>query len=144
MREGLILLDQAGRSEAATGLQQSTSSKATPEAAPVPTPATPRTRTDPEILDAWHAARKDQSKASGADYCQVLFRKMAAEGAAIERTLKLVRVAGRLGGRGGYSSLTLSEARSRLWQRPYTTKARDVSICGGPVRRTCPPCGLRG
>lgn len=43
------------------------------------------TRTNGEILDAWHAARQEHGKATGANYGHALFRKMAAEEAAIER-----------------------------------------------------------
>lgn len=41
--------------------------------------------TDDEILDAWRAAKQDHAKATGANYGKALFRKMAAEEAAIER-----------------------------------------------------------
>jgi hypothetical protein len=41
--------------------------------------------TNDEILDAWRAARQNHAKATGADYGNALFRKMAAEEAAIER-----------------------------------------------------------
>lgn len=41
--------------------------------------------TNDEILNAWRAARQDHAKATGTDYGKALFRKMAAEEAAIER-----------------------------------------------------------